>query len=53
MEDMNQLNSNYSILQKYDETDIPKIITSIDLLEGFCIKFLKSQLNEDNKKSQA
>lgn len=40
------------VLQKQDDTDMPRIKENIDKLEGFCIKSLKNQLNEDNKKSQ-
>lgn len=32
---------------------MPRIKKSIDQLQGFSLKSLKNQLNEDNKKSQA
>jgi len=42
VDDINQLNSNYLILQKLDDVDVPRVKANIDLLEGYCIKFLKS-----------
>ena len=33
--------------------DVPRIRKNIDMLEGFSVKSLKNQLNEDNKRSQA
>lgn len=32
--------------------DIPRIKKNIDMLEGFSVKSLKNQLNDDNKKNQ-
>ena len=33
--------------------DVPRLIEAIDALEGFSLKSLKNNLNEDNRKSQA
>jgi hypothetical protein len=47
------LRENLKALQKIDSVDNPRIKRNIDMLEGFSVKSLKNQLNDDNKKSQA
>ena len=49
LEDLQSLRANLKGLQKQDGTDVPRITRNIDQLEGFSLKSLKNQLNEDNK----
>jgi len=51
--DLKALKANLRALQKQDQVDVPRIKANIDALEGFSIKSLKNQLNDDNKKSQS
>jgi len=51
--ELQQLRENLKALQKIDSVDNPRIKRNIDMLEGFSVKSLKNQLNDDNKKSQA
>mmetsp|Transcript_21886 Transcript_21886/g.33965 ORF Transcript_21886/g.33965 Transcript_21886/m.33965 type:complete len:500 (-) Transcript_21886:2632-4131(-) len=51
-DDLQRLRSNLKTLQKQDSVDVPRIKRNIDQLEAFCIKALKNQLNNDNRKSQ-
>lgn len=41
------------MLEKQDQRDVPRIKKNIDDLEGFGLKNLKNQINDENKKSQA
>lgn len=51
--ELQQLKENLKALQKLDSVDNPRIKRNIDMLEGFSVKSLKNQLNDDNKRSQA
>ena len=53
MDDIQKLRQNLKSLQKQDQVDVPRIKRNIDQLEGFCLKALKNQLNDDNRRSQA
>lgn len=53
LNDLQQLREDLKALQKIDSVDNPRIKRNIDMLEGFSVKSLKNQLNEDNKRSQA
>ena len=39
------------MLEKQDQRDVPRIKKNIDDLEGFGLKNLKNQVNDENKKS--
>lgn len=49
--ELHQLRENLKALQKIDNVDNPRIKRNIDMLEGFSVKSLKNQLNDDNKRS--
>ena len=51
-EELEILKQDLRSLEKLDDVDIPRITEAIDELEGFSLKSLKNNLNDDNKKSQ-
>lgn len=53
LEDLDKLRDNLKHLQRYDESELPKIKKGVDGLESYVMRSLKSQLNGDNKMSQA
>ena len=50
-EEIEILKQDLRALEKLDDVDIPRITEAIDELEGFGLKAIKSNLNDDNKKS--
>ena len=51
LEEINDIKENHRKIEKYGTNDFPKIVQNINSLEAYVLTSLKSQLNEDNKKS--
>ena len=51
-DDEQQLRDFYNTLVRKNQSNVPKIRTDIDLLEGFLAKSLKNKVTDDNKKCQ-
>ena len=52
VDDEQQLRDFYNTLVRKNQSNVPKIRTDIDLLEGFLAKSLKNKVTDDNKKCQ-